>query len=97
MVNVRNIQRKNALSHILLGKPLGYLSSLLLIHNNDGIGPGNLLFGNRPFIVKPGRFSLKFASKQIFSCFAPVLVLVAHEQYFHKPINIIEQYKFFAS
>ncbi len=93
MVNVRNIQRKNAFLHVRLCKPLGKLVSLLFFHDGNNISPRKLFFGNRVFIVKPGRFGFKPVSEQLFRSFAAVLVLVADEQHFHSSTLCIVQYK----
>src|SRR3989338_1040931 len=83
MENIRNIQGKNALLHVLLREPFSYFSPLLFVHNYNSVSPRKLFSGNRPFIVEPCRFSLKFAFKYIFSCFASVQVLITNKKYLH--------------
>src|SRR3989338_3096731 len=83
MENIRNIQGKNALLHVLLRESFSYFPPLLFIHNYNSISPRKLFGSNRLFVVEPCRFSLKFAFKHILGCFAPVQILIAYKQYFH--------------
>ncbi|MBS3105217.1 hypothetical protein J4234_03105 [Candidatus Woesearchaeota archaeon] len=83
MVNIRNIKRKDTLLHIVLGKAFGYLGPLGLLHDYNYISPIKLFFSYWVFIIKASRLGIKSAFKSFFSCFAPVLVLVADEKYIH--------------
>src|SRR3989338_936684 len=83
MINIRNFKGKYLFLHVNIWKSLRYFLSLLVFNDNYSIRPRKFLFGNRLFIVKPGRLSLESAFKCLFGCLASVLVLVADKQYFH--------------
>lgn len=101
MVNVRNVQGEYAFLHVLFRKPFGYFSSLSVFHHYYDIRPRDLLFGDRFFVVKPGRLGVKLFFKKVLSCFASVHVLVADEEYVHNVerllsvINFTEQERVF--
>jgi len=88
MVNVWNVEGDDAFSHVLFRKPFSYLASLFIFHNHDYIGPGELFFRYWFFVVKACGFCFESVFENLFSCFAPVLVLVAHKKHFHNFIKV---------
>jgi len=83
MVNIRNIQRKDALLHINARKPHGYFVSLMLFHNHDYISPLKLFLSDWIGVIKSCRFGLKSVFKDFFSSLAAVFILIADKQYVH--------------
>ena len=80
MINIRNAQGENALLHVKLRKPPGYLSAMLVLHDKDNIRPENLFFSNRLLIKETSGFGFKNILEKLFCCFAPVLILIANKQ-----------------
>ena len=83
MVNIRNIEGKNVFNHILLRKSFSYFATLGFFHNENGISPRDLFFGNWLSIIKTCRFSVESIFENLLSSFASVLILIADKQHFH--------------
>lgn len=83
MVNVRNVQGKDAFLDVMFREAFGYFGSLDVFHNYYHIRPGELFFSDRLLVVKACRLGIKPVLKKMLSCFASVLVLITDKQNVH--------------
>ena len=83
-VDIWNAQAEDTLLKIDIGKPLGYLGSLGIFHNDNGIRPAKLLLCNGPIVVKTCGLGLEAAPEELFGGFASVLSLIADKEDVHE-------------
>jgi hypothetical protein len=86
MVDVRYIEAEYALLQVNLRESSSDLFSLEFFHYKYDVSPGKLFFGYRGFIEQPCRPRRESAFEDFLCCLAPVQVLVADKQYFHKEV-----------